>query len=274
MRSWRLHYGRPTRHPEQVSQTFPIDPGARVAMPIGPAPEFQLELEVFEGPLSLLLHLIETAELDILTVPLSAVADAYVSYLATHPVDSANLAQFVAIAAQLILLKSRSLLAEPVDPLAAAGEEVDEEELRRRLLAYRAIRDAAREIAGRDLVAPMWRREPRAADLPEAPLAPLDRALLADALARMSAVVGPEPEPPEIVPREVTVGQQIAVLREAMSAGGKLVLQAVLAIGTSRTERVVTLMAALELVRRRELRARQATLFGPIVLERTAEAGS
>ena len=258
----------------EPGQPFPITPEPPVAVPVGPPPEFQVELDVFEGPLSLLLHLIETAELDVLTVPLATVADAYVAYLATHPVDSANLAQFVATAAQLILLKSRSLLAEPVDALAAPGEDVDEEELRRRLLAYRAIRDAAREISARDQVAPMWRREPRAADLPEAPLAPLDRALLAAALARMTEVAEPEPEPPEIVPREVTVGQQIVVLREALSTSGKLVLQALLATGTSRTERVVTVMAALELVRRRELRARQSTLFGPIVLERAAGAAS
>ncbi len=274
MRSWRLHSRPRTRHPEQVSQAIPIESASRVALPVGPPPEFQVALEVFEGPLPLLLHLIETAELDILTVPLASVADAYVAYLATHPVDSANLAQFVATAAQLILLKSRSLLAEPTDPLAVGGEDVDEEELRRRLLAYRAIRDAAREIAARDLVAPMWRREPRPADLPEAPLAPIDRIVLAEAIARMAAVAEPEPEPPEIVPREVTVGQQIAVLRAALETSGKLVLQALLAVGTSRTERVVTVMAALELVRRRELRARQSTLFGPIVLERVAGGSS
>jgi segregation and condensation protein A len=244
-----------------------IEPEPRVAVPIGPPPEFQLELPVFEGPLPLLLHLIETAELDVVSVPLASVADAYVAYLATHPVDSANLAQFVAIAAQLILLKSRSVLAEPVEFLAPGTEEIDEEELRRRLLVYRAIRDAAREIASRDGVAPMSRREPRPADLPEAPLVPLDPSLLTDALARLTAVAEPEPEPPEIVPREVTVGQQIGVLRDALAAGGKVVLQAVLALGQSRTERVVTLLAALELVRRRELRARQATLFGPILLE-------
>jgi segregation and condensation protein A len=251
-----------------------IQPDPRVPVPVGGPPEFQLELPEFEGPLPLLLHLIETAELDIVTVPLASVADAYVAYLATHPVDSANLAQFVATAAQLILLKSRSLLAEPVEILAPGTEEVDEEELRRRLLVYRAIRDAARQIGERDLVAPMWRREPRPADLPEAPLVPLDPSLLADALARLTAAAEPEPEPPEIVPREVTVGQQITVLREALAAGGKVVLQAVLALGQSRTERVVTLLAALELVRRRELRARQTELFGPIVLEPAREAGA
>jgi segregation and condensation protein A len=259
---------------EPMPASVSIEPDPRIAVPVGPPPEFQLELPVFEGPLPLLLHLIETAELDILTVPLATVADAYVTYLATHPVDSANLAQFVATAAQLILLKSRSLLAEPAEVLAATGEEVDEEELRRRLVVYRAIRDAAREIAARDLVAPMWRREPRPADLPEAPLVPLDASVLVNALSRMTAVAEPEPEPPEIVPREVTVGQQITVLREALVASGTVVLQAILAAGQSRTERVVTLLAALELVRRRELAARQSTLFGPIILERAVEAGS
>lgn len=253
-----------------MSHSIAIQPDPRVAVAVGPPPEFEVDVGVFEGPLPLLLHLIESAELDILTVPLARVADSYVTYLATHPVDAANLAAFVATAAQLILIKSKSLLpAEPVADVFAGVEDIDEDELRRRLLAYRAIRDASRELAARDQVAPMWRREPRAADLPEAPLAPIDRAILADAMAGLAAVAEPEPEPPEIVPREVTVGQQISVLRAALGHGRSLVLQTILATTTSRTERVVTLLAALELVRRRELRATQKTLFGPIVLEPT-----
>jgi segregation and condensation protein A len=258
-----------------MTQTFPIEADPRIAVPVGPPPEFQVELAMFEGPLPLLLHLIESAELDILTVPLATVADAYISYLGTHPVDAANLAHFVATASQLILIKSRRMLpAEPTDALAAGIEDVDEEELRRRLVAYRAIRDAARELVARDLVAPMWRREPRDADLPPAPLTPLAPAILATALAQLASVAEPEPEPPEIVPRVVTVTQQIAVLRAALGREGKVVLQALLAAGSSRTERVVTLMAALELIRRRELRAKQTSLFGPIVLESVSEAGA
>ncbi len=72
----------------------------------------------------------------------------------------------------------------------------------------------------------------------------------------------------------MTVSQQIAVLRAALGREGKVVLQAILAAGSSRTERVVTLMAALELVRRRELRAKQTSLFGPIVLEPTPKANA
>ena len=248
--------------------TIRIEPDPRVALPVGPPPEFLVELPDFEGPLPLLLHLIESAELDILRVPLASVADAYVAYLATHPVDTANLAQFVAIAAQLILIKSRSILpSEPSGELAIGDDDVDEEELRRRLIAYRAVRDAARDLAARDEVAPMWHREPRLSDLPEAPLAALDATILTDALARLAAVVEPEPPPAEVVPREVTVGQQISVLRAALGEGGRVVLQSVLAATTSRTERVVTILAALELIRRREIRVRQKALFGPIVLE-------
>ncbi|MGH2463392.1 MAG: segregation and condensation protein A [Candidatus Limnocylindria bacterium] len=258
-------------------QTMPeairIEPDPPVGLPVGPVPEFQIELPVFEGPLSLLLHLIESAELDVRSVPLARVTDAYVTYVATHQVDAANLAQFVATAAQLILIKSRSLLpAEPSGFEQPGVEDVDEEDLRRRLIAYRAIRDAARALAARDQVSPMWRREPRLSDLPEAPLVAMDPAGLADALMRLADVAEPEPPPPEVVPREVTVGQQIEVLRAALGETGKVVLQSILATGASRTERVVTVLAVLELVRRRELRARQKALFGPIVLEPMPES--
>src|ERR687892_2793702 len=100
-----------------------IEPEAPVPMPVS-GEEFELRLDVFEGPLQLLLHLIESRQLDILTVPLAEVADAYVEHLARHPVDAANLAEFVAVAAQLIYLKSKRLLpAEPLPPLPAGGGE-------------------------------------------------------------------------------------------------------------------------------------------------------
>ena len=126
--------------PPTQAQAIPIEADPRVGLAIGPSPEFQVELPVFEGPLPLLLHLIESAELDILSVPLAKVADAYVAFVATHPVDAANLAHFVSTAAQLILIKSRSLLpAEPSGREVAGDEDIDEEDLRRRLIAYRAI---------------------------------------------------------------------------------------------------------------------------------------
>ena len=234
-------------------------------------PAFEVQLPTFSGPLAVLLHLIESRQLDVLTVPLAELADAYVAHLAEHPVDSGQLAEFVAVAAQLILIKSRSMLPGEAPPIGAdAGDEPDEEELRRRLIEYRALREAARALGERDLVAPMQRREPRESDLPLAPVTPLPVALLVEAMHALAAIPEPEPPPPEIVAREITIAMQIAMLRTALAAGGRVVLQQLLASCRSRTEATVTLLATLELVRRRQVRVRQRELFGPIVLETMA----
>jgi segregation and condensation protein A len=248
-------------------QPIPVETDAGVALPIADD-SFAVALPVFTGPLGLLLHLIESRQLDVLTVPLADVADAYVEHLARHTVDVAALSEFVAIAAQLIYLKSKRMLpAEPLPPLPDGTEEPDEDELRRRLLEYRALRDAAASLGERDGVAPVMRREPRESDLPEAPSAPLPPALLAAALETLAAIPEPAPPPAEVVAREITIGQQITVLRAALAGGGRVLLQGILARCSSRTEAAVTFLATLELVRRREVRAEQDELFGPILVE-------
>lgn len=249
-----------------------IEGDASVAVPVGAA-EFTLALPVFEGPLQLLLHLIESRQLDVLTVPLAEVADAYVEHLTRHPVDAANLSEFVAIAAQLIYLKSKRMLpSEPLPPLPEGSDEPDEEELRRRIIEYRALRDASIALGERDGALPVMRREPRESDLPEVPPEPMPARVLADALEALAAIPEPVAPPPEVVPREITIGQQIAVLRQALSNGGRVLLQSILARCRTRTERAVTFLATLELVRRRQISAEQHELFGPIVIESVAEA--
>jgi segregation and condensation protein A len=228
---------------------------------------FEVELEVFTGPLALLLHLIESRQLDVVTVPLGEVADAYVVHLAAKPVDPVQLADFVSVAAQLILLKSRRLLpGEPMPHGSAAEEEPDEEALRRRLIEYRALRDAAAQLGLRELAGPMMRREPRESDLPEVAHEPIAPELLAEALDRLAAIAEPEPPPPDVVPREVTIAMQMLVLRQALGRAGRVVLQQVLAECRSRTQVTVTLLATLELVRRREVSVTQDELFGPILI--------
>lgn len=252
---------------------IPIDTDPGVAVPIGDA-SFTVALPDFEGPLQLLLHLIESRQLDILTVPLAEVADAYVEHLARHPVDAVNLSEFVVIAAQLIFLKSKRILpSEPLPPLPDAAEEVDEGELRRRLIEYRALRDAAVGLGARDGTAPAMRREPRESDLPESPSDPMPAGVLAAALATLAAIPEPVAPPPEIVAREITIGQQIDVLRRALSGGGKVLLQSILARCRTRTEAAVTFLATLELVRRKQVTAEQDEVFGPILVE-SAESGA
>jgi len=231
-------------------------------------PTFEVNLPGFSGPLALLLHLIESRQLEVLTVPLADLADAYVAHLAEHPVDLAQLSEFVTVAAQLILLKSRRMLpGEPVPSAVDAADEPDEEELRQRLLEYRALRDLARALGERDLAAPVYRREPRESDLPEVSSEVLPVHLLTDALAALAAIPDPEPQPPEIMAREITIAMQIGALQAALSATGRVILQQLLATCRSRTEATVTVLATLELVRRRLVRVEQDEIFGPILLE-------
>ena len=254
-------------------EPIPVVPAEPAPIQVGTAQPFEVRLPVFAGPLQLLLHLIESRELDVLSVPLADVADAYLEHLAHHPVDPAALSDFVVIAAQLIWLKSRRMLPGEAVPVAVDDvEEADEEGLRRRLLEYRAVRDAAQALGARDLTAPLMRREPRESDLPMVSGEALAVGLLVEALDRLAAVAEPDAPPPEVVAREITIGMQIRALLDALSATGRVILQAVLATCRSRTEAAVTVLATLELVRRRQVQVRQSTVFGPILVEVAARA--
>src|SRR4029079_7256640 len=110
----------------------------------------QVRIEAFDGPLALLLALIEARQLDVVTVPLGALADAYLDALATLDGDRlGNVSAFVAVASQLILIKSRAILPrrQELAPGALPEDEPDPEaELAPRLLLYRAHRDAGRRL--------------------------------------------------------------------------------------------------------------------------------
>lgn len=248
-------------------EPIPIAPALVSQEPAWDTP-FEVKLPVFAGPLALLLHLIESRQLDILEVPLAELADAYVAHLASSPVDTRQLSEFITVAAQLILLKSRRMLpAASMPPAVEDADEPNEEELRARLIEYRAIRDAARALGTLDLLAPLVRREPRPGDLPEISAPPLPSSLLAMAMAAMLATPEPEEAAAQLMAREITIGMQITALRAALVGSGRLILQQLLAACRSRTEATVTILATLELVRRRQVSVQQDELFGPIVVE-------
>ncbi len=262
----------------------PVGPAIRFADGRRPESSTQVTLEEWEGPLGLLLSLIEARRLDVLTVPLGALAGAYLDALANLEDDRiGNISAFVSVASQLILIKSRALLPrQPVAPNGdlAAGEEVGdpEAELRARLLLYRAYRDAGTGLA---LVATervgLFRREPgvaRAAALagarpPDAP--PLAPSLLLDALAALVQVIpAPEP-PPETLPRTITLAQRAAIIRAAVRGAPTVVLQELLEGVRDRVVIAVTFLAMLELIKRREIVVEQGEPFGPIVARLATE---
>jgi segregation and condensation protein A len=235
----------------------------------------------WEGPLGLLLSLIEGRRLDVMTVPLGGLAEAYLEALATIEHDRmSSISTFVAVASQLILIKSRAML--PRRPAAAdvafEDEGADPEaELRARLLVYRAFRDAGTTLHGAALERiGLFRREPSAAlaaglaGASSAPsVAPIDPALLVRALDGLVQVL-PEPEPPpEVVPRSITLAQRASIIRMALRGAPSVVLQDLLRGVRDRVVVAVTFLAMLELMKRREVVVEQAEPFGPITARRT-----
>ena len=244
----------------------------------------RVQLEEFDGPLGLLLALIESQKLDVLSVPLGVLAGAYLEALATLEGDRlGNMSAFVAVAGQLILIKSRALLPrqEPASPAIDpdAGVPDPEAELRARLVLYRAYRDAG---AGLQTIAALrvgvFRREPSAAlataiagsrptDAP-----PLDPAALRAALDELARIALPPPLPPEVLARTITLADRAAVIREALQSAPAIVLQDLLSGVRDRVVLAVTFLAMLELMKRREIVVEQAAPWGPIVARATTPA--
>jgi segregation and condensation protein A len=235
----------------------------------------------WEGPLGLLLSLIEGRRLDVLTVPLGGLAEAYLEALATVEHDRmGSISAFIAVAGQLILIKSRAMLPRPPASTDSAIEEegVDPEaELRARLVLYRAFRDAGATLqAGAAKRVGMFRREPQAAlasGLAGAATAPatrpIDPGMLVRALDSLVKVL-PEPEPPpEIVPRTVTLAQRASIIRLALRGAPSVVLQDLLRGVHDRVVVAVTFLAMLELMKRREVVVEQTEPFGPITARQT-----
>ncbi len=238
-----------------------------------------VSLADWQGPLGLLLALVEARRLDVMTVPLGGLAEAYLDAIAGLEDDRlGNLSSFVAIASQLILIKSRALLPRPPDAAIPLDDEPDPEAaLRARLLAYRAYRDAADRLQARALAG--WllaRREPSVAVAAARagaiePLPPrLDPEILVRALDRLAVVAPPVVPPPESFPRTITLEERADVIRAALAQAGPLVLQDLLAGVRDRVVMAVTFLAMLELVKRREVSVEQDEPWGPIIVRPVA----
>ncbi len=261
--------------PEPAAPTAGGMPGIAFSDRRRPEDATRVRLAAWEGPLGLLLALVEARRLDVMTVPLGALAEAYLDAIAGLEDDRlGNLSAFVAVASQLILIKSRELLPRPPAPAIPLDDEADAEAaLRARLVAYRAFRDAADRLAapaaaGRQAV----RREPSTAVAAARagavePLPPrLDPALLVAVLDRLAAVAPAAVPPPETIPRTITLDERAALIRASLAGAGWIVLQDLLAHVRDRVVMAVTFLAMLELVKRREISVEQDAPWGPIIV--------
>jgi segregation and condensation protein A len=220
---------------------------------------------VFEGPLELLLALVEREEVDIFQVSLAKVTDAYLAELAAREIaDPAEMAEFLWMAARLLLLKSIRLL--PGEP--PSDEETDllgwEEEVRQRLEEYRAYKEMAGELMERtknDSFAFAPPARPVEAAGQEEPLE-VDLLLVAfnSVLARIP------PRPLVVTGRTWTLQEKLDLVTDRLRKGPIELVELILE-SEDRLEAVVTFVAVLELLRRSLVRVRQKERFGPIQVE-------
>ncbi|MBN1888401.1 MAG: segregation/condensation protein A [Thermoflexales bacterium] len=230
---------------------------------------YAVKLPVFEGPLDLLLYLIEREELDITKVSLAQVTDQYLAYLnSLEQLEVDNLADFLVIAAKLILFKSQALLPRP--PLESEEEEDVGDDLVRQLLAYKRFKEVACALDLRQesglcsfvRLAPPPKIDVSSVDLSEVSVADL----LAAVRNALAAALPDQPVGALLQPLVVTVRDQIAMIERLLQSLPQLNFVRMLSRCASRVEIIVTFLAVLELLKRQQISVAQEGLFGQIVI--------
>jgi segregation and condensation protein A len=228
---------------------------------------YQVALPVFEGPLDLLLHLIEREELDITQVSLAQITNQYLEYLAQiSERDPDSLADFLVVAAKLLLIKSRVLLPQPPAPPAAEEEDVGED-LVRQLIEYKKFKEAARWL--KDLDEQGLSSYIRMAGLPSLErTVDLGEVTLVDLLEAVRDVLAMKPNGPSVngavPPVIITIADQMTLIERETAKGHPVSFRRLLGQATSRLEVIVTLLALLEMVKQLRVTMRQGQLFGDI----------
>lgn len=249
--------------------------------------EFQVRLDVFEGPLDLLLKLIERKQLDISKVALAEVADGFLQYLEAHPdMPPGPMASFVWVASKLIWLKSQILLPRPPTSRSEDDEEDPGDELVRRLEAYKRVQEAAKWLREREAQGLRSYERPISLHDERMTLASEDRSLdtglngvtlqkLLKMVQRRMQLQMPT-TPVVNAPMQghvITVAEKVSHLRKRLHKlkGEERVPlgeEFASAASRSRTEFVVLFLAVLEVMRRKIGVAEQDELFGEIWLAR------
>ena len=227
----------------------------------------RFRLDIFEGPLDLLLHLIKKNEVDIYDIPIATITNQYLEVL--EFLDQLNLdlaGEYLVMAATLMQIKSRMML-PPVE-----GEEDEDEDPRRELVQqleeYQRFREAAGHLGDRDVLhRDVFRRSAEVSEAGARALPPLRELSLADLLEALREVLKrlPEERAQEIVGERISIADRIPVILERLRAGD-VEFRSLFSDQPTRREIVTTFLALLELVRMRAVCALQAERFGPILL--------
>ncbi len=230
---------------------------------------YQVKLEVFEGPLDLLLHLIKKNEVEVYDIPVARITEQYLAYVNLMQDMNLDVAgEYLVMAATLTHIKSRMLL----PPSEADAEDPDEDpraDLVQQLVEYQRYREAALALGERPvLTRDVFRREPEVPERDAGEGVRLRDVTLADLLEAFRDVLERSLRESfhEIVNEEISVGECVEVIVRRLTIDGPLRFRDLFAGSPSRRRLVATFLALLELVKGQAIRARQDEDGGDIML--------
>jgi len=236
---------------------------------------YRVNTPVYEGPLDLLLNLIERAELDITSVSLAMVTDQYLAYInSLEQINADEISAFLVIAAKLLQIKSEALLPRP--PAREPGEEDIGQALVDQLRLYKRFKEIGVWLHERQdanlrtflRIAPPPKVEPKL-DMSNLTL----EQLVAAAAEVFQREKDKKPLGDVIAPPRITIREKIDLISKTLREVQRTTFRALLDQGASRLEIVVTFLALLELVKRYRVSAHQEGLFSEIEFERMEEWG-
>jgi segregation and condensation protein A len=234
--------------------------------------DYKVKLEVFEGPLDLLLYLIKKEEVDIYDIPIERVTNQYMEYLSLMQLLNLEVAgEFLVMAATLMYIKSRMLL--PADQQVTDSEEEGGDdprwELIRQLVEYKKFKDAALQLGQREdeqsKIFPRRGDSGVEADA-EVPLAEVGIFDLIGAFNEVLKRATARSDFHEILEEKYSVSDKIEEILYTLRDRAELLFSELFERASSRTEIVVTFLALLELIRLKRLKVRQESPFGEILV--------
>ena len=239
---------------------------------------YKVKLELFEGPLDLLLHLVKQNHLEIGAIPIASITDQYLQYLELmEALDLEVAGEFLVVAATLMQIKSRMLLPPEAVPQEDAEQPDPTQELIERLREYQKFKQAAEVLGGMEKERLVQFSRPAAKEGAPEEVEEFVEASLFDLLNAFSQFMAGEVSRDmihEIIREEVTVEQKVAELRELTRQAKKVSFTELLRRCTAKSEAIATFLALLELIRLKEILIGQDQLFGEImILSRSEQSG-
>lgn len=235
---------------------------------------YRVKLDVFEGPLDLLLHLVKKDEVDLSDIPVAKITDQYMGYLELFQQFDLDVAgEYLVMAATLLHLKSRMLL--PEDEMAEDEEGADPRtDLVHQLLEYQRFKDAAELLHRRDLLArDVFARDPARDDSDTETDLVYDVSLgdLLDALQAVLKRAAPEVVH-EVVLEQISLRERACFILDTLRERGDVSFTELFPLDATRLQMLTTFLGLLELVRMHMILVQQDERFGPISLSLAVSA--